>query len=369
MTVLPTMLHPYIVQDRIKTLIVHNTTLQSHFGMGLGGGLRRQHPSRSGVLDVFDETRNLPTATTPGTHSVTRARFPVAQIPYVIPRSAENLPMPLEEINQLRPIGGPAGEIDELGARYIMDQETNVRQTYVNLTEFQVSAMLRGSYSYTQLGDGFWHGYSGGNYTVDYQVPSGNKTQLDMLGAGDIIGTSWANAAAPIIRDLLQINAALIQLTGLGLRDIFVTSAVWGNVITNTEVQNLAGSSNNPVQNFTKDATTETATATLSGAPWVTWHINDHGLAIGAPGSESFTKLIGDTAAVFLPGFTVQLAEFRECPEPVVDPVSQQLTNQYGEYYYHKFTDDPVCYEFHSRYNGLPLLKIRNSVVYGTVVF
>lgn len=369
MTVLPTMLQPSIVQDRIKTLIVHNTTLQNHFGMQLGGGLRRQHPARSAVLDVFDETRQLPTATTPGTHSVTRARFPVARIPYVIPRSAENLPLPLEEINQNREIGGPVSEIDQLGARYIMDQETNVRQTYVNLCEFQVSAMLRGAYSYTQIGDGFWHGYTGGNFTVDFQVPAGNKSQLDMLGTGNIIGVSWDNAAAPIIRDLLAINAALIQLTGMGLKDVFVTSQVWGNVITNTEVQNLAGSSNNPVQSFTKDAASETAVATLSGCPWVTWHINDHGLSVGAPGSETFTKLIGDSAAVFLPGFSIQLAEFRECPEPVLDPVSQQITNQFGEYYYHKFTDDPVCYEFHSRFNGMPLLKIRNSVVYGTVVF
>jgi hypothetical protein len=58
-----------------------------------------------------------------------------------------------------------------------------------------------------------------------------------------------------------------------------------------------------------------------------------------------------------------------ECAEPVVDPVTNQESNQFGEYYYHKLIDDPVSYEFHGRFNGLPALKIPAAIAYGTVTF
>ncbi len=367
MAVLPTMLQPLVVNDRISTLVVINDTLQKAFGTGQGGNRVRKHPSRRGLYDVFDETRQIPTATNPGTHSVSRARFPIAQIPYAIPRVAEHFLIPLEEVNQSRPLGLPS-EIDELGRQYLMDQERNIKQETVNLREFQTAAMLRGSYGYTQTGDGFSHGFTGSTYTVNYQIPAGNLSQLDMLGAGDIIGTAWDNAAAPIVRDLLAINSAFIELTGIGLRDVWVTSTMWGNIITNTEVQNLAGSANDPVQSYVRNEETEDATAILRGCPWVTFHITDNGLNVGAPGS-GFSKLIADTAAVFCTRIDDRILDYYECPEPIVDPVTQQLSNQYGEYYYHKFVDDPVAWEFHRRFNGLPILKIPKAIAYATVDF
>lgn len=364
MAILPSMLQPLVVMDRISTLVVINTTLQNRFGTNAGGSLVRQHPSRRGLYDVFDDTRDLPTATTPGTQSVSRERFPVAQIPFTIPRSAEKRTIPLEEVNQNRPLGLP-DEIDELGRQYLIDQEKNVKQTYTNLREFQTAAMLRGSYSYTQTGDGFTHGFTGGTITINYQIPAGNKSQLNMTGGGDIIGTTWTNNAAPIVRDCLAVNAAFQELVGLGLRDIYVTSVVWGYVITNTEVQNLAGSANDPVQSFTRNEETEEFTAVLRGAPWVTWHINDNGLNVGG----SFTKLIPDTAAVFTTRIDERVLQYWECPEPVVDPVSNAVSNQFGEYYYHRFTDDPVAWDFHSRFNGLPILKIPSAIAFATVDF
>lgn len=368
--VLPNFLHPLIINDRIDTLIVNNDTFQSRMNMQAGGSMVRRQPNRNGTYDIYDSTRRLPKASNPGTHSVSRERFPIGKVNYSIPRVAEHYTYPMEEINQNRPQGaGTGGEIDELGQQYLMDQERNIRQTNVNLREFQVVAMCRGSYTYTLTPDGFEHAFSGGGYTINFQIPAGNKSQLDMLGAGDIIGTSWDNAAAPIVRDLLAIDSALTELTGRGLYQVEVTSEVWGNVITNTEVQNLAGSSNDPVQSFTKDDRTQVATAILRGAPWVTWVINNNGLDIGSPGSETFTKLIEDTGAMFCVAPSPEIAVYWECPEPVVDPVTQNQTNQYGDYYYAKFMDDPVAYQYHTRFNGLPVLLIPKSKVYGTVVF
>ncbi len=367
---LPTALQPEIINERISRLKVQNTVLQKAFGLGMGGANVRQTPSRRGVYDVFNETRDLPPAVTPGAVAATMDRQPVGAVTFTIPRAATNTPILMEEVNQLRPIGGPAGDIDQLGEKYILDQEANVRQKYVNLREFQVASMLRGSYTFSQSApDRFVHDFSGGTITVDFQIPAGNKSQLNMLAGGDVIGTSWDNAAAPIVRDILAIDQAFQQLCGRPLTDIWVNSTVWGHVIVNTEVQNTAGSVNNPVESITRDNSEDNLsfTAILKAVPWVTWHITNHALNIGS--SNTTTRLIADTMAVFTARMDGNIVQYWECPEPVVDPVTGAMSNQYGEYYYAKAIDNPVSYELHGRFNGLPILKIPAAVAPGTVVF
>ncbi len=364
MAVLPRILHPSIVNERISRLHVINDTLQRRYGMSKGGANVRTTPSRRGSYDVYNDTREVATATLPGTHAATVARNPVGNVPFTIPRTAEKLPILMEEVNQLRALGGPVDGVDSLGEVYIMEQERVFKQRFTNLREFQIAAMLRGSYTYTQSGQDMTHGFSGGSITVDYQVPSGNKSQLDMLGGGDIIGTAWDNAAAPLIRDLLAINSAFIELVGRGLQDILTTSVIWGFVITNTEVQNLAGSVNNPVQNFDRN-NDEEFLATLNGAPWVKWTISDNGLSLGG----TFTKLVADTDASFTTKMDGSVVQYFEAPEPVVDPVTNAMSNPSGEYYYHKVIDDPVSYECHGRFNGLPVLYVPAAVAYGSVDF
>jgi hypothetical protein len=367
---LPTALQPEIINERISRLKVQNTIFQKAFGLGLGGANVRQTPSRRGTYDVFNETRDLPPAVTPGAVAATMERQPVGFVNFQIPRSATNTPILMEEVNQLRPIGGPAGEIDQLGEKYILDQEAVIRQRNVNLREFQIASMLRGSYTFTQAApDRMIHDFSGGTITVDFQVPSGNKSQLDMLGAGDIIGTSWANPAAPIVRDILAIDQAFQQLTGRPLTDIWVNSTGWGHVIVNTEVQNTAGTVNNPVESITRDNSDDNLsfTAILKAVPWVTWHITNHALNIGT--ANTTTRLISDTMAVFTARMDSSVVQYWECPEPVVDPITGAMSNQFGEYYYAKAIDNPVSYELHSRFNGLPVLKIPAAVAPATIVF
>ena len=365
MPALPSLLQPSIVNERVSRLKVTNNTLQVALGMQAGGPAVRKTASRRGSYDVFNDTREVATMRLPGASAATVARQPVGNVTFTIPRSAEKVPILLEEVNQLRAIGGPVDGVDELGEQYILDQERIQKQRYTALREFQIASMLRGSYTYTQSGDDLVHSFSGGTYTVNYRVPAGNKSQLDMLGGGDIIGTTWSNAAAPIVRDLLQINAAMTQLVGMGLTDVWVSSVVWGHIITNTEVLNLAGSVNNPVKSFERNMDTNEAVAELNGAPWVKFHITDNGLSIGGV----FYKLISDTLAVFTCKMGNDIVSYYECAEPILDPGTQRTSNEYGEYYYYKAVDDPVQYELHARFNGMPVLKVPSAIACGTVVF
>ena len=364
MVALPSLLQPAIVNDRISRLKVTNTVLQRAFGMQKGGSAVRRNPSRRGLYDIYNDTREVASASAPGTEALTRERFPIGQVAYSVPRHAEKIPILLEEVNQMRPIGGPVSSIDELGEQYILLQEQNQKMTITSLREFQIAAMLRGSYTWTRSGRGYANTFSGGEVTVNFQIPSGNKSQLDMLGGGSIIGTAWDNAAAPIIRDCFQVNQAMIELIGKGLKDIWINSTVWGFVITNTEVQNLAGSVNNPVRSLNRGED-ETFVAVLEALPWVTWHICDEVLKVYGTN----TRVIPDTAAVFLPEMDGWVCEYMECPEPVVDPMTKKVSNQYGEYFYYDVKSDPVSYELHSRFNGLPILKVPAAVAFATVDF
>ena len=366
MPALTDLLHPQIVNERISRLKVNNTTLQNHFGCQAGGPSVKKTPSRSGSYDVVSDTREIAEASLPESESKTITAKVIGNVAFDIPRHAHKLPIPLEKVNQLRPIGGPVNEVDSLGEQYILEQEKFVKQRITNLREFQMAAMLRGSYTWTASGsDSFSHTFSGGDHTINYQIPSGNKTQLDMTGGGNIVGTSWANSAAPLVRDVLAVNAAFIELCGSGVTDIFVNSVVWGHVITNTEVQNLAGSVNAPVTTISRNDETEEFTAQIGAIPWVTWHINDHGLTV----SGSFSKLIGDTHAAFCVRKSANAVVYYEAPEPVVSSDLSSYENKFGEHYFHVLKADPASIELHSRFNGIPVLYVPAAQAFGTVVF
>lgn len=358
-------LSPNEVLLRHSRLRLINTTLQNKFGMQRGGANVRMNPTgRRGAYDVINDTREVATARRPGATSATIAAVPRGTVSFVIPRVAERKPLLLENLHNYRPVGGPVNTIDENGELYIRDEEQRSRQRITNCREFQVAAMLRGSYTYTVSGDDLVHGFSGGAHTVNYQIPAGNKSQLNMLGGGDIIGTAWDNAAAPIISDLFQINAAFNQLIGYGLREMLVNSVVWGFILANTQVQAQAGTVNQVFDQLSRNEETEEFTVRLKAAPWVKITVTDNGLNLAG----TFTKLIPDTAAVFLAG-KPGMARMTWCSEPVVDTWRRQQIASSEEHYWYEPKSDPARYEGYSLYNGLPNLLDPQAIAFGTVDF
>src|SRR5262249_46346056 len=152
---------------------------------------------------------------------------------------------------------------------YITRQEAYLAQRFANLLEFQTAAMLRGSYSFDQDGDELRHGFSGGETTIDFQIPAGNKTQLAMLGGGNILNADWSNTATDIPKHLHNINAAMVQLTGWGLAHVVLTSVAWQYVVNNTKVQAQGGSANVAFESLRRAGPGEFS-AVLRALPWIT---------------------------------------------------------------------------------------------------
>jgi hypothetical protein len=366
---IPQLLQPAVVNDRVSRLKVINTVLQNMLGFGAGGSNVRQSPyGRRGSYDVFNDTREVAGASAPGMPATTIAPQPVGNVPFQIPRINESVALLAELLHNMRPIGGPVSQTDTAGLQYVADQERILKQRITNLREFQCAAALRGSYTYT-LGtpfQPFTHGFSGGSITIDFQIPTGNKTKLDMLGAGDILGTSWDNAASPIITDLLQINAAFIQLTGTGLTDLIVTSVGWGYIAANTQVINQGGSANTYFEVISRDEESQTFTVRLRAVPWLTITVLDNGLNL----SGTFTKLVEDDHGVFLSRVGgPNVAQYWECSEPVSEWVGQPQTPRFGEYYWVAPTANPTGYQLFSLHNGLPVLKVPAAIAYGLIKY
>lgn len=367
---IPTLLQPAVVNARVDRLKVVNTSLQNFWGMNKGGSAERSSPmGRRGSYDVFNSTRNLSRPSRPGSAASVISPNPVGNVPFTIPRFHPSMPLLGEVLHNQRPIGGPVGQIDSAGAQYIADQELFIKQLITNDREFQVAAMMRGSYTYA-VGNEFQGptmAYSGGTYTVDYQVPSGNKSKLNMLAAGDILAATWATAGTKIVDHLLAINAAFIQLTGRGLKHVFCSSVMWGYISANTQVQTQAGSANTYFEYIERDEETTNFTARLRALPWLVFHISDNGLNTGA--SDTFEKFVDDTHCVFTVDPDAIVAQYWQCGEPISEYTGAPAVVRTGEYYWVTPTFNPTGWQLFGLHNGLPVLQIPAGIAYGLTVY
>jgi hypothetical protein len=359
------LLAPKTIQKAISQLELPGTSLQTLMGWGLGGSNVARHGGRNFSYDIFNVTRKVATGRVPQQTLATTKPQAVGMRQAAFPRAAEKIQLFDEELLNRRPLGGPGAGLDR-GEVFVTRQEAYLAQRFANLIEFQTAAMFRGQYSYSTDGDLLRHGLASGDTTITYQVPAGNLTQLDMLGGGNILDADWATAATDIPAHLHEINAAMIQLTGMGLAHVVLTSAGWQKIVNNTKVQAQGGSAG-PVFESLRRASAGEFTAILRGLPWLTFHVIDYGLEIWNGTSEVFTKLIEDDHAVFLPEPSPRWVQYLEGSEVVTEGPSGPKHERYGFYAYAFPIHDPSGWELCGVFNGIPALYTPSAVAYGLI--
>lgn len=361
-----TVLAPKTILQAISQMDLPGTSLQNLFGWGLQGANRQQQSGRNFAFDVIDHTRKIATARVPGQSASRQKPQRVKSTSGTFPRSAETISLLDEDLLNRRRIGGDVDELDSFGETYLTRQEAYLGQRFANLIEFQTAAMIRGSYSYASDGDDLLHGFSGGEETIDYQRPAGNSGQLDMLGDGEILNATWANAATDIPGQLAKINAAMVQLTGLGLAHIVLTSQGWQHVINNTKVQALGGSANVVYESVVRKNAGE-FTASVRALPWITFHVIDYGLEIYNGTAEVFERLIEDDHAAFLPAPSPRWTQYLEGSEVVTEGPGGAKSEVYGFYPFSYPTHDPSGWDLCAVFNGLPALYLPSALAYGQI--
>jgi hypothetical protein len=359
-------LAPKTILQAVSQMSLPGATLQRLFGWSIAGGNVERQSGRNFSYDIFDHTRRVATGRTPGQAASRQAPQKVGSVQGTFPRSAETIPLLDEDLLNRRAFGHRTDELDFGGESYITKQEAYLAQRFANLIEFQTAAMMRGWYSYGDDGDLLRHGFQGGALTVDFQIPNGNKGQLDMLGAGNILDADWATAGTDIPLHLQNINAALLQLTGMGLSHVVLTSVGWRYVLNNTKVQAMGGSANAPFETLRRTSTGEFQ-AVLRALPWITFHVVDYGLEIWNGTSEVFTKLVEDDHAAFFPEPSPRWVRYLQGSEIVTEGPGGQRAEQFGFYPFAYPTHDPSGWDLCAVMNGIPALFTPSAMAYGVI--
>ena len=379
MTSIQQILRPITLTKVISRVAASTDTILQFMGMQDGGkNVSYMGHGRQGSYRVYNHLRSVAAGRAPGTAANRSARNWVGEVPFVYPRMHDSVILPAEELHNLSKIEDPRVR-DEAGADYIKRQSMSLGEKAGNWRTALVVGMLRDSLYIHQDGDTWYPTYSssGATYRINYQMPAGNKTQLDMLGGGSIIDASWATSTTDIPSHLAQINAAFQQLNGGRLTDILINAEGWMNVISNDKVAAVHGTANPPFQVFDRVVGTgpdgtpiNEQTGVLTVMPGVTWHITDAGLDIGVPNSETYTKHSPDNTATFLcspdrPG----LYTMYEGSEPIAEYDGGPQTTKIGFNAWSKQSSNPTATEIFVLDNALPVNHVPNSIAYGTVVF
>lgn len=342
---------------------------------------------------IFNTTRTVPSARAPGTGPGTLIPNPVGVVSVTAARFHDKVPLNYEYLSNLSPMVGPNSQLDPGGQNYIKQQTRYITEKYGKGVEMLAAGMMRDSLYFvpganqTSLEEWlpqFTAPSSGPYFQVSFQIPSGNKSQLNMLGTGNIIGTSWDNVGAPIIGNLQSIKAAYAQLSGWPMTDVWINSVMWTNIINNTQVRNAAGIAATPFQTFQRgaergmdgDEMSNEYFAVLAGDPTVRWHICDDILSLGSDIDISYSqstgtaaKLIPDTMAIFCTQPSSDIAQLYLGGEMVVENPGMPAVMRKGYHFWHEYCTQPSVIELIGLLNAIPCLYVPATFAPSTCVF
>lgn len=303
-------LRPQVVVGLMNEVRTPYDRWQEFFGMGPKGPNCVPSETRSVALDVVNDERDVAQFSSPGADASVVAPMVIGTKTVTCPRTFEKMTLDYERLNNIRSIGKAADPGSQAGLSYVRQMSGKMLRRTRRWREFLIWGMLRGTCQFAISGDDWIPVASGGDVTLDWQVPAGNLNQL-----GGIIGTSWNDPTnAPIITDLGEISAVSEAASGMPIAHAWCNTSRWVKILNNAEVVRLGGSSNSPFEIFQfsgrvlsgygGDGTQiqgrlNESVGVLRGYPSILWHITDRGTKLGT--SPTFTKYLGDDEVIFHP--------------------------------------------------------------------
>lgn len=343
--------------------------------------------TRFASFRLDDVTRVVGKGRAPGTGPASVAVNPVGDVRVSCARFHEKVRLLGELLGNLSPIIGPNSQIDTGGQSYIARQIVHLAEKYNNTIELLTTGMLQ---------DNLWFQLAGDNllpvigqpaapnlgYQLTFQIPAGNKNQLNILGTGNILLVGWQNAGAPLIKNCLQIQAASTQLSGYQPKHFWLNSLMWYNVLLNGEVRNTAGSMNTPFAEYERvpemamDGMPQPEfAAKLRGLPWADWHIADDVLITGsdidptwasAPATATTIKVCPDNTVMIIPDPNKDWSEMYLGAEYISENAGQPMQLKRGYTFWKEWVTQPSCIELIALMNALPLLYVPRAVLFAT---
>lgn len=377
------LLHPQIITKTVSQVAIGKSMLAQFMGFTHDSGDTVKVPARYASYRIFNSTREPLVGRIPGSGPASSPPNPVGVTQLAMARFWEKIPLEAERLGNIAMIDGPSSNVDVGGQNYIKHQ-TEFLGMKANMTDAALTAgFLRGVFYLNQSGDNWNVSFTAGTVSVaiDLQLPAGNKDQLNILGAGSIIDTSWDNPSAPIVQHCLGVQDAIVQTTGMPLEYVVVDSTVWGHVINNTQVRTIGGVVQAPFDSFNwedtgngEDKRRGLAKAKLKAIPWLTWIICDERVALGgggdpvSGGTATLTKMIPNTAAVFMPAPDSSWRQLYQGGELVAEDYGKKASVKIGLSAWSRWDIEPTTCNLHCMYNAVPV-AYRYPWAYGTVIF
>lgn len=346
--------------------------------------------TRFASFRLDDVTRVVAKARAPGTGPASVPPNPVGEVRVSCARFHEKVRLLGEFLGNLSPIIGPNSQIDTAGQNYIARQQKHLAEKYNNTIELLTTGMFQDNLYFQLSGDNFLPVIGAPTapnlgFQIPFQIPSGSKNQLNMLGSGNIIQISWANVGAPILKNCLSIQAAMTQLSGHQPEHFWLNSLMWYNILLNQEVRNTAGSSNTPfaqydrVGEMAKDGMPQPEfKAMLRGLPWATWHVADDVIVTGGDIDPSWTQGSSDSSTTTIKVIPDNMVFISPEPSPtwtqmylgaeyIIENAGQPMQKKQGYTFWREWSTQPSCLELISLLNCIPLLYVPKAVAPATV--
>jgi hypothetical protein len=359
--------------------------------VSLDGPNTRYGDTRFASFRLDDVTRVVAKARAPGTGPASVPPNPVGDVRVSCARFHEKVRLLGEFLGNLSPIIGPNSKIDTGGQSYIARQTVHLAEKYNNVIELMTTGMFQDNLYFQLAGDNLLPVIGAPTapnigFQIPFQIPAGNKSQLNLLGTGNILLIGWQNAGAPIIKNCLSIQAAMTQLSGYQPRHFWMNSLMWYNVLLNTEIRNTAGSMHEPFsqyENVTAGGKTNAYdgmpepefTARLRGLPWATWHIADDVLVTGsdvdptwasAPSTATFIKVCPDNTVIIAPEPASDWTEMYHGAEYISENAGQPMQLKRGYSFWKEWVTQPTCIELIALANVIPLLYVPKALAFAT---
>lgn len=379
-------LTPSRVRDVISRIKTPGSVMARHFGFDIDGKNIMPAPegARIYTYDIYDNVRTSARGAFPNSPANQVANNVIGNNSVGIARSAEKIVMDYYTVSNIREIGKDAGVLDIRGQKYITKQAETLRQRADNFREFFTGSLFRGGVAYF-IRDGQQlvptYDSSGAAFGIDLKIPATHKLigasyadGLAMDGSNNCIDGVWSNTSTNIPAQLAKISRGFQYSVGCPLSDIYLDSLTWQNVLQNTYVRQLAGTSNQPYLNYTQEqdkspdgSLTGLTTGQIPGMSWLRWHIYDGVIETGT--SNTSTRVIPEGYATFTidrnqGGWLLGV----EGSEIVKDNNLAPPVMRRGLYSYMKEFSDPASFELHTLQNFTIELNVPKGIACARVL-
>lgn len=373
-----------LLSPNVLTTVVSQTAATSDWLinlMGLGPGGRNEvfeGHGRYGAYSIFNKTRKVGQGRAPATAAGKSAPNAVGQVLFTYPRMHDSIALPAEILHNLAQIANPAMR-DKAGADMIKRQTDYLGEKCANWRKAMLIGMLRDSLYYTTDGDEVKFNYSGTGTRVDFQMPSGNQSQLNMLGEGNIINATWATASTDIPDHLGKINRGFQIMCGGGLKAAIITHQIFNFIRRNDVVQDEHGTSMPPYLRYEVlemagkpgESMKNVLVVELRSFPGCTFYVTDEVIDLGYDSSESLQPIVPANSGIFL-GFDPGANEVVKCmqgSEPIAEYDGGPEEVKIGLNAWSVKRSNPTVTELYGLDNALIINYIPKAIACATLVF